>query len=751
MFLISKISLLLSLIINIFVFLYTLVAILFKGIFYLIYPPIKFLFNIIKKSFLFLIIFIFSLLLKTMHFGLNSIMLANYIIWSFITSIFKTIKLIFLAPLYLFLTLYQWLNICFINIKIIIKYIFYKTSNNYKEFNFKQEKQKQILNIKQRIVTSKTFIKVGCPSKIKQLLNKLKFQIKKNKVYTNITKGIFISIIFSKNIILVIARILKWLINFFINLYKFVVNVFIILFIIIKSLGINFIQLFKKKTWIDLKGNLITNIPIILQNIKHISAILLRELYIVIKLIYKFFKYLIIFLIMEIGYKIINKIKNSMLKSFAFIVIFGIFLWQSIFFYLNSNLYFEQTEKWQNHFGVTKTSELITNIIKSELLLPNRYYKIKISIENGDNLYNLLLKENVDPVSLKDLISKINEKYKINTIKPGWVIDVIIASSSTFTNNRVQKISIPVDNFYNLVAEADTNYKYSVYKQEKKLTRYILKRKIIIKNSLYQSALDAGIPANIVSEYFKILSWDVDFQREIRERDTIEMVYECLYDMNDDLATCDNLIYGSLKGSAKTSSFYKYNNAYYHENGDSAAKTLLKTPTNNARLSSSFGKREHPVLGYTVFHKGIDFAAPVGTPIYASGDGIVTISQYSATYGNYVKIKHNPYLETLYAHMVYIAKGITVGTRVTQGQTIGYVGATGRVTGPHLHYEVMVNNKQVNPLIIKTPSNAKLSGQELIKFTTQKDNLDSLLIRMPSTGKILSPNYGSEDSGIIKQ
>jgi murein DD-endopeptidase MepM/ murein hydrolase activator NlpD len=165
---------------------------------------------------------------------------------------------------------------------------------------------------------------------------------------------------------------------------------------------------------------------------------------------------------------------------------------------------------------------------------------------------------------------------------------------------------------------------------------------------------------------------------------------------------------------------------YFDDKGQSAKKALMRTPIDGARLSSSFGKRKHPVLGYTKMHKGTDFAAPPGTPIYAAGDGIIEMSGRNGSFGNYIRIRHNSEYSTAYAHMKSIKRGRTKGARVRQGEVIGYVGTTGRSTGPHLHYEMLVNGRQTNPMRVKMPSGIKLKGQELARFEATRDDIQAL-------------------------
>ncbi len=253
-----------------------------------------------------------------------------------------------------------------------------------------------------------------------------------------------------------------------------------------------------------------------------------------------------------------------------------------------------------------------------------------------------------------------------------------------------------------------------------------------IETSIYESALSLGAGDQQVVDFADVLGYDIDFQREAQAGDHFEFVYETFDDERGQEVKAGNLIFAAMDGAALTKSFYRFTPSddgqvdYFDENGQSAKKFLMKTPINGARLSSGFGNRKHPILGYTKLHKGTDFAAPRGTPIYAAGNGVIErIGPYS-TFGNYIKIEHANGYETAYAHLNGFAKGLRKGHRVRQGQVIGYVGTTGRSTGPHLHYEVYVNAKPVNAMKLKLPTGRKLEGEQLQAFKAERDRIDAI-------------------------
>ncbi len=261
-----------------------------------------------------------------------------------------------------------------------------------------------------------------------------------------------------------------------------------------------------------------------------------------------------------------------------------------------------------------------------------------------------------------------------------------------------------------------------------------------IEHSLYVAAVKAGLTPNVLVELIRLYSWDVDFQRDIQPGDGFTVLTERLHFKDGRIAKWGDILHAELVLSGKPVRIYRYETKkhgveYFDEKGRSAQKALMKTPIDGARLSSGFGRRKHPILGYTRMHKGIDFAAPRGTPIYAAGNGTVVYSGRKGGFGKYVKIRHNDTYETAYAHMNGYARGIRQGARVRQGQVIGYVGSTGRSTGPHLHYEIHRNGQQVNPLRIKLPSGRKLAGAELKRFAEIKSDIDTKLAAMPGVAR----------------
>ena len=254
----------------------------------------------------------------------------------------------------------------------------------------------------------------------------------------------------------------------------------------------------------------------------------------------------------------------------------------------------------------------------------------------------------------------------------------------------------------------------------------------VIKGSIYTAAMAAGVSETAFNDYVRVMGFSVDFQREIRAGDSFELLYEVSRDRLSGDAVRSKLLYAGLTLSGNKLGYFSFERdnsfGWFDENGNSAARTLIRTPISGARLSSSFGNRRHPVLGYNAMHKGVDFAAPRGTPIIAAGDGIIAEAGWKGSYGLYVRIRHNRTYDTAYAHLSRLASGIGRGTRVAQGQVIGYVGSTGRVTGAHLHYEVLVNNRQVNPMTVRLPTGKRIDQSYHQAFSKVVERVDNELL-----------------------
>ncbi len=391
------------------------------------------------------------------------------------------------------------------------------------------------------------------------------------------------------------------------------------------------------------------------------------------------------------------------------------------------------------------TNNKVDKALKIKSSLDNIYLK-KTLKEITNNLNPRYVNKEYLAVS-GDTYQSIINKLNINEKEKKIILDTILKEKSLKILRINQKFIFKFDNLSQekvIEFKIETDRKNEIYFQKSSVGSSFISKKIkknfkkklvyketIITNSLYNSAVNLGIKPNIIIEFARLYGFQVDFQRDIWKSDSFQIIYEEFINEDNKIVDTGEIIFANLKLQNSDLQLYKYEYEknkidYFDENGKSIKKTLMKTPINGARLSSSFGKRKHPILGYTKMHTGTDFAAPKGTPIMASGDGKVTKAGWCGGGGNCVKIKHNSKYQTVYAHMSKFAKGIKKGARVKQGQTIGYVGSTGLSTGPHLHYEVIENGRKINSQKLKLPSGKILKGEDRKKFEVSKIKIDVL-------------------------
>jgi len=357
-----------------------------------------------------------------------------------------------------------------------------------------------------------------------------------------------------------------------------------------------------------------------------------------------------------------------------------------------------------------------------------RYKNINHKVSSGETFDKILNNYSIPNEEINQIKKKLNSDYDINNLKPNLEIEITIDQSN---NKKITSFLFPASRTEKI--QLTRNLDNNLF--EKKIIITNLNKKIVfregkITQSLYKAAIDLKVQPNVIIEFARIYGFQVDFQRDIRKNDNFQIMYEVFEDDNGKIFETGNIIFADLKLSGKNNALYyfekKGSEGHYDEKGKSVEKALMKTPINGARLSSVFGMRKHPIDGFNKMHRGTDFAAPMGTPIMASGSGLITRARWCGGGGNCVKIKHNSTYETIYAHMKNFARGIKEGMRVKQGQIIGYVGSTGKSTGPHLHYEVVVNGKKVNSQKLKLPSGKTLKGKERKIFEVEKIKLDVL-------------------------
>ena len=422
----------------------------------------------------------------------------------------------------------------------------------------------------------------------------------------------------------------------------------------------------------------------------------------------------------SIGAKAFKIQKFNPFFFISFIIAFSV-----IFFISSNSINKKNKDNEKNFREITKTSEFsnFSNFLISKINSP--YREINYIIKNNDSIEKILRNFKIRDKDIKIISVRLKQKKLIN-IYSGRKLNLITKKLEDGTNTLVNLV-YPLSSTISIEIRKSQN---DFIINENILQLY--KKEVVVKNTinnnLYSAAIDAGIEPNIIIEFARIFGFEVDFQRDIRKGDWFEILYEKFEDDNNKVRDTGKIIYASMFVNGEEINLYnfKFNNMedHYDINGKSITKSLMKTPINGARLSSSFGMRKHPILGYNKMHRGTDFAAPSGTPIMASGSGTVTRARWCGGGGNCVKIKHNSTYETIYAHMKAFAKGIKEGKKVKQGQIIGYVGSTGLSTGPHLHYEVVVNGKKVNSQKLKLPSGKILKGEERKQFELDRIKID---------------------------
>ncbi len=398
------------------------------------------------------------------------------------------------------------------------------------------------------------------------------------------------------------------------------------------------------------------------------------------------------------------------------------------------------TVSFTSYYNFTKNKinsnykEIINNIYFKKTVnhfldnLEPKFKKIRHQIASGETFDSILNQYSINNEEIKSIKDKLSKKINLNKLNTNQKIYLTIDQS----NNSIKEFILQISNKERVLLTRNNEEKGN-FNQEillTKLDKEIIYQENVILFSLYKSASNKKIPANTIIELARIYGFQIDFQRDIRKKDRFQIMYEVFVDENKKVIETGNILFANLILSGEDNSLYYFDKegsaGHYDRNGKSVKKALMKTPINGARLSSPFGMRKHPIDGFNKMHKGTDFAAPMGTPIMASGSGVIKKAGWCGGGGNCVVIRHNSTYTTIYAHMSKFANGIKKGVRVKQGQTIGFVGSTGKSTGPHLHYEVIINGKKVNSQKLKLPSGKILKGEERKIFETKKIKLDVL-------------------------
>ena len=415
-----------------------------------------------------------------------------------------------------------------------------------------------------------------------------------------------------------------------------------------------------------------------------------------------------------------NKIrKNIQIFGLIFLVTLTIVSTSYFNFKKNNNI-----QAYNNFIDNVYFKKTLSHLVDN---LEPKYKKIKHKIKSGETFDKILESYSIEKSEILKIKNSLKDKVNLNKLNTKQIIQFNLDK----TNNKINEFVYQTSNTQKIFLKR--NIESDKFKEEIlsiKLDKKIVYNENIILQSLYKAATDENIPANTIIEFARIYGFQVDFQRDIRKQDKFQIMYEIFLNEKNEIVETGEILFANLKLSGQDNSLYYFDKdgseGHYDKNGKSVKKALMKTPINGARLSSPFGMRKHPIDGFNKMHRGTDFAAPMGTPIMASGDGVVKKAGWCGGGGNCVKIKHNSTYQTIYAHMSKFARGIKTGVRVKQGQTIGYVGSTGKSTGPHLHYEVIVNGKKVNSQKLKLPSGKILKGKERKNFETKKIKLDVL-------------------------
>ncbi|MDC0056582.1 M23 family metallopeptidase [Alphaproteobacteria bacterium] len=424
--------------------------------------------------------------------------------------------------------------------------------------------------------------------------------------------------------------------------------------------------------------------------------------------------------------KIVNSIKYTLTILFFFIGIIYIFNGNKILkdFTLDEKKFHvpkdlkknNQLKEEKSHInqGLNKEKKLFTTqkTIKDQ---KQKVSEIIITVKKNDTFFNIIEPFFTNNRIKNLIIEELNKVYNLRNLNIGKKI--------YFYKNKegnTNKIILPI-NFSTDLIIIISNGSVALSKEKINITKEIIASEFTIFSSLYEDGIKAGIPLKILTDAIRLYSFDIDFQRDIQKKTKFSISYEVLFnDVRKNIAYGD-IQYINLVLQNNTLEYFQFKTEdgfidYFNRKGKNVKKSILKTPIDGARLSSNFGMRKHPILGYSKMHKGVDFAAPQGTPVYAGGNGVIEYVGYNGGYGKYIRIRHNNEYKTAYAHLLSFKKGISKGKRVNQGDIIGYVGSTGNSTGPHLHYEIFFQNKQINPMKMRLPSGKILSGSELERF-----------------------------------
>ena len=431
-------------------------------------------------------------------------------------------------------------------------------------------------------------------------------------------------------------------------------------------------------------------------------------------------------------YKKILSYRPSLRPSLVFLIIPVLV----IFIFISK--YFDQNSE----NGESKDQELENNLITVKDFLFNQFNsgvtKVELKVRNGDSIQRILYDQKISPSDINNVINALRREYNIGTLRNDQKVYLIIKREKN--GNFVSRLTVNIDNITSVHVFLNKDNVYETKRVTKILTKKNHLVETTIDRGIYRTAKQSGIENSIVAQFARLYGFEVDFQRDLKKNDKIKIFYERYLDDDGMPQRTGNIIYSEITNVERNIILYRYEYpngsiAYFTPEGKSIEKSLMRTPINGAKLSSRYGFRIHPILGYNQMHQGTDFAAPIGTPVMASGAGTVEYSGWKGGYGKFISVRHSAVYQTNYAHLQDYAKGIRRGAKVQQGQVIGYLGSTGSSTGPHLHYEVIVNGKKENSQTLKLPSAAPLEGNNKNFFEIQKRNIDNLILESSNKKK----------------
>jgi murein DD-endopeptidase MepM/ murein hydrolase activator NlpD len=424
-------------------------------------------------------------------------------------------------------------------------------------------------------------------------------------------------------------------------------------------------------------------------------------------------------------YKKILSYRPSFKPSLIFLIIPVLI----IFIFISK--YFDQ----YSENGESKDQELENNLITVKDFLFNQFNsgatKVELKVRNGDSIQRILYDQKISPAEVNNVLNALRREYNVGTLRNDQKVYLIVKREKN--GNFVSRLTVNIDNITSVHVFLNKDNVYETKRVTKILTKKNHLVETTIDRGIYRTAKQSGIENSIVAQFARLYGFEIDFQRDLKKNDRIKIFYERYLDDDGVSQRTGNIIYSEIINVERNIVLYRYEYpngsiAYFTPEGKSIEKSLMRTPINGAKLSSRYGFRIHPILGYNQMHQGTDFAAPIGTPVMASGAGTVEYSGWKGGYGKFISIRHSPVYQTNYAHLQDYAKGMKRGTKVQQGQVIGYLGSTGSSTGPHLHYEVVVNGRKENSQTLKLPSAAPLEGNNKNFFEIQKRNIDNLIL-----------------------